>query len=157
MSEIEIIEKFYNAFSDLNSDEMASLYHDEVTFVDPAFGELKGDRAKNMWRMLCQTQTKETFKVIYSDVKKEGDVYKITWEAFYNFSQTGRKVHNIINANIEFKDGLIYNHTDDFNLSTWAKQALGFKGYIFGKTKFFQNKLNQQTNSLLRKFEAKAK
>ena len=77
------------------------------------------------------------------------------WEAMYTFSQTGRKVHNKIDAKFEFKDGLIIKHTDDFDLHNWAKQALGFKGLVLGNTNFFKKKLHQTTGSMLARFESK--
>ena len=77
------------------------------------------------------------------------------WEAIYNFSKTGRKVHNKIKAEFEFKDGKIIKHTDTFDLHKWAKQAMGFKGFLLGGTSFFKKKLNAQTNKLLSSFEKK--
>jgi hypothetical protein len=38
---------------------------------------------------------------------------------------------------------------------TWAKQAMGFKGWLLGWTPFFQNQLQHQTYVMLDKFMAK--
>ena len=150
-----LIEKFYKAFSELDAEVMASCYHEDIIFEDPAFGVLKGEHAGNMWRMLCQTQKGKNFKVIYSNIQSNEHTGSASWEAFYNFSKTGRKVHNVISASFEFKDGKISKHTDYFNLHSWSKQAMGFKGFLLGGTGFFRKKLNQQTNHLLTKFESK--
>ncbi len=150
-----IINNFYQAFDQLDAETMVSYYHKNVVFEDPAFGVLKGDHAKNMWRMLCSSQKKNQFNVIASNItvnEKSGSAH---WEAHYVFSKTGREVHNKIDAIFEFKDGKIIKHTDHFNLHNWAKQALGFKGYLIGGTSFFRRKLNTQTNHLLKKFENK--
>ena len=147
------IEKFYQAFHQLDAETMAECYHPEVVFEDPAFGVLHGERAKNMWRMLCHSQKGKDFKITFSNIKSDGTTGSANWEAFYKFSQTGRDVHNIITASFEFKDGKIIKHTDHFNLHTWAKQAMGFKGWLLGGTSFFKKKLNAQTNKLLDKFE----
>ncbi len=149
----KVISKFYKSFANLDAEGMAQCYHDEVLFEDPAFGELKGDKAKNMWRMLCNSQKGKGFKVEYSDIKMTGQKGSAHWEAFYTFSKTGRKVHNIIDAEFKFKDGKIIEHIDGFDLYKWSKQAFGISGYLFGWTNFFKNKLNTQTNSLLSKFE----
>ena len=149
------IEKFYKAFSNLDAETMASCYHNEIVFQDPAFGLLEGEQARNMWRMLCSSQTKETFTVDFNTISVNGNFGFAHWEAHYLFSKTGRKVHNKIDARFEFKEGLIVKHTDDFNLHAWAKQALGFKGILLGGTKFFQRKLNAQTHAMLHTFEAK--
>ncbi|MCD2258704.1 nuclear transport factor 2 family protein [Psychroserpens luteolus] len=148
-----LIEKFYKAFNELDSETMVSCYHDDIIFEDPAFGVLKGEHAGNMWRMLCTSQQGKEFKVTFSNINSDNGKGSVTWEAFYNFSKTGRKVHNIILATFEFKDGKIIKHTDQFNLHRWAKQAMGFKGLLLGGTGFFRKKLNQQTNHLLSKFE----
>lgn len=149
-----LVKTFYKAFDNLDAETMVSCYHEDIIFEDPAFGVLKGKHAGNMWRMLCEAQKKETnFKVTYSDISIEDNKGSAKWEAFYTFSRTKRKVHNIISAEFEFKDGKIIKHTDHFNLRTWAKQALGIKGFIMGGTRYFKNKLKHQTNSLLTKFE----
>lgn len=149
----KIIKEFYTAFSNLDDENMVKYYHSEITFNDPAFGILKGDRAKNMWRMLCQSQKDKDFVVTFNNISVDEDKGYAKWEAFYTFSQTGRKAHNKVSAEFEFKDNLIIKHTDSFNLYTWAKQAMGFKGLLLGNTSFFKTKFQQQTNLLLDKFE----
>lgn len=148
----DLIKDFYTAFQNMDAEEMCACYHNDIEFEDPAFGKLKGDRAKNMWRMLCQNA--KDFKIEFSDItvnEKDGTAH---WEAHYIFSKTGKKVHNIVDAKFEFKDGKISKHIDTFDLHKWAKQAMGFKGLLLGGTSFFKKKLNQQTNILLNKFES---
>ncbi|OIQ31372.1 MAG: limonene-1,2-epoxide hydrolase [Crocinitomix sp. MedPE-SWsnd] len=152
---MNVIEKFYTAFKDLDAEGMAACYHEEVVFEDPAFGELKGIHAGNMWRMLLESQKGKEFMVNFSNVKSDAEKGSASWEAFYNFSKANRKVHNKIEAKFKLKDGLIIDHRDDFNVKTWAKQAMGFKGVLIGRTKFFKRKLNAQTNGMLAKWEAK--
>lgn len=144
-----VIEQFYKAFANVDSDGMKACYHNDIVFEDPAFGVLKGTRAKAMWQMLCDSQKDKDFKIIATNIKENDLEGFAHWEAFYTFSKTGRKVHNKIDAVFTLKDGLIIKHTDHFNLHHWAKQALGFKGLILGKTSYFKTKLNQQTNRLL--------
>jgi len=148
-----IIEEFYEAFSNLDAENMVKHYHPDVVFKDPAFGELKAEHAKNMWRMLCHSQKGKGFKVTYQVVDFTGEKANAQWEAIYTFSQTGRKVHNKISASFVIENGLIVEHTDEFNLYAWSKQAMGIKGLLIGKTSFFKNKLQQKTNSLLTRFE----
>jgi len=150
-----IIEEFYDAFSNLDAESMVKYYHPDVVFQDPAFGELKGARAKNMWRMLCHSQKGKGFKVKYNVIDFNTNKSNAEWEAFYTFSQTGRKVHNKISASFVIENGLIVEHIDKFNLYSWSKQAMGIKGFLLGNTSFFRNKLQQKTNSLLNKFEEK--
>lgn len=152
----EQIEQFYRAFNNLDTEKMVSLYHRDIIFEDPAFGILKGERAKNMWRMLCASQKGKKFTVRASQIESSGDVTTATWEAFYVFSKTGRKIHNTVNAEFRFKEGKIISHKDSFDLYKWSRQALGMKGFLLGWTTFFKNKLQLQTNKLLSKFENKS-
>ncbi|MGK0390313.1 MAG: limonene-1,2-epoxide hydrolase [Maribacter sp.] len=150
---MNIIEEFYTAFNELDAEKMVAYYHDDIVFHDPAFGELKGERAKAMWRMLCQSA--QNFSLEFSDVKLSGNKGSAHWEADYIFSSTGKSVHNIIDATIELKDGKIIKHTDVFDTHKWASQAMGWKGKLLGGTKFFQKKLQQQTDHMLNKYIAK--
>src|SRR5674476_592036 len=150
-----LIETFYTAFQNKDAETMVSCYHDDIIFCDPAFGELKGDDAKAMWRMLCRNAS--DLKIEFSDISaslKKGSVH---WQACYTFSRTGRKVHNVVNAEFDFKDSKIIKHIDYFNLHKWATQAFGLKGRFFGGTNFFKNKLNKQTNKMLKEFKKKIK
>lgn len=148
------IETFYKAFNNLDAKTMVSCYHDDITFEDPAFGVLQKNRAKNMWRMLCASQKGKDFKIEFSNIEANEQTGKAHWEAYYTFSKTGRKVHNKIDAEFEFKDGKIIRHIDTFNLHKWSHQAMGFKGFLLGSTGFFKKKLQLQTNKLLDKFES---
>ncbi len=150
-----IIEKFYKAFEELDAESMIECYHNEIIFEDPAFGVLKGEKAINMWRMLCDSQKGKEFKVKASKIEYNNLRGTAHWEAFYIFRKTGRKVHNIVNAEFEFKDGKIINHIDRFDLHKWSIQAFGFKGLLLGWTGFFKKKLNAQTNKLLAEFAQK--
>lgn len=151
----QLIEKFYTAFKNLDAETMATCYHDDVIFEDPAFGILRGERARNMWRMLINSQKGKDFKVSFSNITYKEDTGTAHWEAHYIFSQTGGKVHNKIDATFEFKDGKIIKHKDVFNLHKWASRAMGLKGTLLGGTGFFKKKLQAQTNRLLDKFEAR--
>lgn len=149
MTQKEIIEGFYKAFQNLDVDTMVSYYHDDVEFTDPGFGTLHGEEVQNMWRMICGRA--KNFSLTYSNLTDTS----AHWEAIYDFSKTGRKVHNKIEASFEFKDGKISKHIDRFNLHKWASQALGFKGWLLGSTSFFKKKLNNQTKEILKKYMQK--
>jgi len=151
----KLIANFYSAFEHLDAERMIACYHDEVIFEDPAFGELRGHRARNMWRMLCESQKGKDFKVSYSDISADEEKGTAHWEARYTFSKTGRNVHNKIEARFEFSDGKIIKHYDEFDLHRWAGQAMGFKGKLIGGTGFFKKKLQAQTNAMLSKYESR--
>ena len=132
MSEV-ILQKFYKSFQSLDAEGMAACYHPEIIFEDPAFGQLKGVHASNMWRLLCENQKGKGMAVSFELLSEK----RVHWEAQYVFSRTGRKVHNKIDADFEFKDGLIIKHNDHFDLHRWAGMALGMQGKLIGWTTFF--------------------
>jgi ketosteroid isomerase-like protein len=142
-----LIEHFYTCFSNGDGAGMASCYHDQVVFEDPAFGELHGDRARQMWLML--TTRNKDIDISFSNVRADELRGSANWKAVYHFGPRGRKVVNRISANFEFADGKIIRHKDRFDLWKWARQAMGWKGYLLGWSGFFQKKLQKQTNKLL--------
>jgi ketosteroid isomerase-like protein len=144
-----LIDTFYTAFKDLDADTMCSCYHDDATFYDHGFGHLDVDRVQAMWQMLVSSQRGKDFRITYSDVQVDGTKGFANWEAHYTFTKTGRRVHNIIQAEMEFYEGKIIKHIDHFDLHRWAGQALGLPGKLMGWTPFFKRKLQQQTNAAL--------
>ena len=151
----ELIEKFYRAFQRRDAATMTTCYHPQVQFSDPVFTDLQGPRAGAMWRML--TERGKDLKVEFRDVHADDTTGTAHWEAWYTFSGTGKKVHNVIDATFEFKDGLIVRHTDRFDLHRWAGQALGFMGKLLGGTSFLQNKVRGTAAKSLEDFIARRK
>ena len=95
------------------------------------------------------------FQVSFKEVEFNDDNGSAKWEAKYVYSKSGRPVHNKITASFEIVNGKTTKHSDAFNLKSWAKQALGFKGALLGGTRFFKKAMNQQTAEILKKWEAK--
>lgn len=137
---IGTITKFYTAFQQKDYETMASLYHPEATFKDAAFDLKSGKEAGAMWKMLI-TSGKD-LRIEFGDVQADGNTGLAHWEAWYTFSKTGRKVHNVIEARFEFKDGLIYRHADHFDFWRWSRQSLGLTGWLLGWSGFLKNKVS---------------
>jgi ketosteroid isomerase-like protein len=154
MTNSDLIQRFYKAFADAAAEEMVSCYHPEIIFRDPAFGELKGENAKDMWRMLVNS-SKGELKITLGKVEEGADSGSAQWRAEYVFAPTGRKIINYISADFEFREGKIIRHTDHFDLWKWSRQALGWKGLFFGWTPFMRNQIQQRTNGLLKKWQTK--
>ena len=131
---------------------MNACYHPEVHFFDPAFGDLHGKRAMAMWHMLCERGT--DLKISFRDVMATQKGGSAHWEATYTFS-TGRKIHNHIEANFAFADGLIVRHKDQFDLWRWTRMALGLPGLLAGWTPMMQKKVRDTAVTQLNKFIAK--
>ncbi len=156
MTPTNFIEKFYSSFANGDVDSMLSCYHSDVTFQDPAFGLLDAAQARAMWSMLV-ARSKGDIKIKFSNIQASETEGSAQWEADYHFSQTGNAVNNKIYARFEFKDGLIFKHVDSFDMWRWSRQALGWKGWLLGWTSFMRNKIQSQTNILLKAYMGKVK
>ena len=149
--EDSIIAQFYEAFRQKDANAMAACYHEDVVFNDPAFGYLHGKEVEWMWRMLLE-RSKGDLVVSYYNVMQDEKRGIAKWEARYNFGASKRRVHNKINASFEFKDGLIVNHDDCFNLWRWAIQAFGVKGFFMGMIPWFGWSLRKKSKAILLKY-----
>jgi ketosteroid isomerase-like protein len=151
----QTIHRFYSAFQKLDYATMQSCYHPEAVFNDPVFGLLEAEDAKLMWEMLCKRA--KDLSLVYSDIEILDDEYTTTkWMATYTFGKTGRRVVNKIKAYMKFKDGLIIEHTDAFDLYRWSRQAIGIMGFLMGWTNFFQNKIRKQARMGLEAYKRSA-
>ncbi len=146
-----LIEKFYSSFAKSDIEGMLECYHPEIQFQDPAFGLLKGEEAKSMWRMLIE-RGKGDIKISFDQVKADALKGSANWVAEYLFSQTNRRVVNKISAVFEFKDGKIFRHTDTFDMWKWSSQALGMTGSLLGWSSFLKNKVRKTAKTSLQKY-----
>lgn len=144
-----IIEKFYSAFMEKDYAEMIECYHPDIHFQDEVFN-LHGKSAGAMWYMLCSRG--KDLQVNYSGVEVSDNKGKAHWEATYTFSASGRKVHNFINAEFEFKDGKIIHHKDSFNFWKWSAMALGPAGLLLGWSSGLRRKVSRAANKSLEAF-----
>ncbi len=76
------------------------------------------------------------FSLTFSDIPTVGQTATVNWVATYRFTQTGRTVVNHINVRFAIRDGLIFEHRDNFDLWAWSRQALGLKGLLLGWSSF---------------------
>lgn len=124
----DLIARFYAALDRHDGDAMAAAYAPDARFRDPAFGELTGEEAGAMWRMLTGRAT--DLKVELAEHAADATTGTARWIARYTFQ--GRPVVNDIRASFRFADGRIVEHVDRFPFGKWARQALGPAGLLFG-------------------------
>lgn len=148
----KLIQEFYAAFNAGDFVTMQQSYHANAQFYDPVFQELNADQVQAMWQMLLSAS--KDLRVQASDIKAGDSSGSCRWDAWYTFSRTGRKVHNIIHAAFQFKDGKIIRHRDDFSLWRWSSQALGMPGKLLGWSPIVTNKVRQTAQGALRKYMA---
>jgi ketosteroid isomerase-like protein len=125
-----LIRDLYEAMDRHDGETMAQMYDPNGRFSDPAFGELTGAEAGDMWRML--TVRAEDLRVELAEHSAEGDEGSARWIARYTFTRTGRPVVNDVRARFRFRDGRIVEHRDSFPFWAWARQALGPAGAVLG-------------------------
>lgn len=147
----QLISKFYTAFANADAKTMCECYHPNIQFQDPAFGVLKGNEVCQMWDMLIKNG-KGNIKIEFSDIKAEDYSGAAKWIATYHFSKTNRKVINVIQAQFQFQDNFIINHTDNFDIWKWSQQALGLKGLLLGWTSFMKNQIQKQALASLKNY-----
>ncbi|GAB4229875.1 MAG: nuclear transport factor 2 family protein [Ekhidna sp.] len=138
----EIMTRFYTAFQELDAKTMGDLYHFESIFNDPAFVNLNQKEVKAMWTMLIERSNGD-LKIDFHSMAGDKNMCQCTWEAVYTFSKTGNTVHNIIHATMEFQDGLIIRHTDQFDFWRWSRMALGTTGLLLGWTPIIKKKVQK--------------
>jgi ketosteroid isomerase-like protein len=151
----QLIHAFYTAFQNRDAAGMAACYHADVVFSDPVFPRLESARAVAMWQMFCARAEKSGLRIEFSDVQADDQTGRAHWEARYTFSQTGRPVHNRIDAAFSFRDGKIFRHTDAFDLWKWAGMALGWRGQLLGWTPFVRAAIRKTAARGLEAFSAK--
>ena len=154
MTEQALIERFYEAFGRRDGDEMAACYTASAHFSDPVFTDLRGPEVGAMWRMLTERGTDLRIELLEHEA--QGERGSAHWRAHYTFSQTGRAVVNDVQASFVFSDGLIHEHTDDFNFRRWAGQALGTPGLLLGWTPFMRSSVRQRARAGLDEYMAGA-
>jgi hypothetical protein len=150
-----LIREFYSAFQKKDFATMQRAYHPDANFSDPVFQNLSAEEVKAMWQMLLTSGS--DLKLEFSDVKADDAKGSAHWEAWYHFSASGRKVHNIIDAAFEFKEGKIIRHTDRFDFWRWSRMALGVSGLLLGWTPFLRNKIRTSAGGRLKSFMNKMK
>lgn len=149
----ELVKTFYAAFQKRDADGMSACYHSDIVFSDPVFGTLREPEVTSMWQMLCARGV--GLKIEFGNIHADDDTGSAHWEAWYTFSKSKRRVHNIIEAKFVFQNGVISQHIDRFNLWKWSSMALGPLGTFLGWTPFVQAGIRKEARSGLDAFMKK--
>lgn len=126
----QLVDSFYGAFARRDAEGMIACYAPDVTFSDPVFPGLNADEARAMWRML--TGRAKDLRVTHEVLEATPTSARARWIAHYAFGPKGYPVENRIEAEWTLENGLVKHHVDRFDLTRWARQALGPVGFLFG-------------------------
>ncbi|MBA2250283.1 MAG: nuclear transport factor 2 family protein [Chitinophagaceae bacterium] len=145
-----LIQKFYTAFSNLDYRTMQDCYAANPIFNDPVFGILQGHEVGAMWQMLAGNA--KNFSLTFDKIEIDEEYGTCNWIATYTFSKTGRKVINKVKAHMRIQNEKIIEHTDEFDLYKWSRQALGLPGYLLGWSGYLKNKIRGDARKRLESF-----
>jgi limonene-1,2-epoxide hydrolase len=151
----ELIRNFYSSFEEKDYRAMQAAYADHAVFNDPVFHNLDAEKTRAMWEMFCKRG--KDLEIAFRNIHSEGNDVHVDWVAHYTFSQTGNMVINYIRSSFVVENGKIVKHTDQFDFHTWAKQALGTTGLLWGWTPFVKNMVRKNALGSLRDFMQKRK
>jgi len=155
----ELLNRFYSAFAALDADTMAACYAPDAQFQDEVFTLEGREEIAAMWRMLCaatRAKGRDDWSLQFSAVSADAAQGRAHWEPRYRFSATGRLVHNIIDAQFTFRDGLIASHRDRFDFWSWSRQALGASGWLLGWSSALRKKVRARAAANLKTFRLQA-
>ena len=126
----ELLHTLFAAVERRDAKAIAECYHADATFRDIAF-DLHGKKEiHDMWRMICSGDIRPTFNIVHAD-DVSGHV-KVVDE--YTFTDTGRKVRNVIDSRFLFTDHLVAAHRDECDPRAWAAMAIGgVGGFLAGR------------------------
>lgn len=150
----ELIQTFYDAFARLDYETMNNCYSDNPVFNDPVFGILQGNEVSAMWEMLCRNA--KDFSLHFDKIEIDGEYGTCNWMANYTFSKTGRRVINSVKAHMRIENGKITEHTDEYDIYKWSRQALGLAGWLLGWSGYLKNKIRYEAKIKLKNFIEKS-
>ena len=153
MGPAAVVDRFYEAFARRDAAAMATCYHPDATFEDPAFGALDREATCAMWAMLLGRSA--DLAVTHQVLREAGSEVEARWEARYTFTRTGRTVLNRIAATFSIEEGLIRTHQDQFSFWAWSRQAFGPTGLLLGWTPWFQAKVRAEALRALAAYRSK--
>ncbi len=132
-----LLQRLFNSLDQHDHPAMAGCYHPAATFRDIAF-DLRGRKQIHaMWHMICGGDIRATFDLVHAD-DHSGQVNLVD---DYTFSSTGRRVHNVIDSQFRFRDGLIVEHCDFCDARVWSAMALGgASGLLAGRFRFLRSR-----------------
>lgn len=151
MTDLSPLAQFYRALQERDYATIRVCYHPEVRYHDPVF-TLRGLEVPAMWHMLGERGKDMRFEwQIQSATSASAEGH---WEPIYTFGGSGRRVHNVIDTRVAFRDSQIIEHVDSFGFWRWARQALGLPGLLLGWTPLLPPKVQATARKGLAAFIA---
>lgn len=139
MSNTEIVEQFYSAFSKLDFQTLSKYLSQDVVYYDPLWGLLEGDLVFYLWQMKCESLSYFSFQ--YHDIEElDSEYITCKWETRFFYKKSGTHVKMNGKAYMRINNGLITEHSDGYKLSDWLAATRGWKGKLLGWTGYMKRK-----------------
>jgi ketosteroid isomerase-like protein len=145
-----LLQTLFGALARHDAQAIADCYHPDAIFHDIAF-DLRGrTEIHAMWRMVCAGDIRATFDIMSAD--DEAGHVRVVDE--YTFTETGRRVRNVIESRFRFADHLVIEHRDQCDPRVWADMAIGgVGGFLAGRVEVLRR---WKARRKLRRFAASA-
>lgn len=151
MTNKQVVEKFYEAFSRRNAAIMNSCYAEDIVYSNPVYGLLQGQEVHCMWELFCKEV--HHFSLTFGTITEIDEEYiTCNWTAKYNDIVTGRQIIKKAKAFMRINKGIIVEHSDAFNINTWMTQHFGWKGYLFGWTYYMKRSVFKKARKRLKTY-----
>ncbi len=151
MTNSNVIEQFYTAFSHLNYQQMAGLLSENIIFHDPMFGLLEGEPVFDLWQMRCERLKQFSFS--FNGIEElDAEYATCHWSTSFFHRPAGKVVTQHGKSYMRIIDEKIVEHSDGYKLSDWLNAAYGLKGRLLGWTGFMKRKEQNFYRNMLNNF-----
>jgi limonene-1,2-epoxide hydrolase len=117
---IALVEKFCQAFSRRDADEILSFFTEDAVYHNMPMPPMTGKQAiRNVIDMFLKPAQAVDFEMLH--IAGEGDI--VHTERIDKFDISGKKVELPVAGVFEVKDGKIAAWRDYFDMATWTRQT----------------------------------
>ncbi len=134
------VNTFFRAYAKADPVLIGQCLHQQISFSDPLFPDLRGARALLRWHwLLRQTQDLSVqHQVIFADDRKAQLKVNVS------YSWHGRQVNLPVLTTLTIWDDLIVRHVDEYSYYEYAKQAQGLAGRVLGALPMAQSAVQRR-------------
>lgn len=119
----DLIHRFFRAMQKHDLSSALLCYHNDITYEDDLFRELKQNDVVKMWEM--RMAENPDWEIEYRDVEASAVWGRAYWTLVYGKTKSGKRKRRHIVARFTFLDEKILYHSDAFNLYNWVTENRG--------------------------------
>jgi hypothetical protein len=132
---VTVVDRFFGAFAKADPVAMHDCLHEQISYSDPLFPDLRGGRVGLRWHWLLRhaTEVKLQYQVMFADDRKTQAKVELSYR------WRGRAVALPILSTFALWDDLIVRHVDEYPYWLYARQVHGASGLVLGKFAWVQS------------------